>query len=153
MRKFLLSLFVIITFVLYAFTKRSESLENISVITPTPSPSPYLNNPSPLPTKIPEVVTKSLYKDGEFTGDSVDAYYGNVQVKAVIQNGKISDVQFLDYPHDRSTSVRINSQATPQLTSEAISAQSANVDIISGATATSEAFIQSLQSALNKAKS
>lgn len=91
------------------------------------------------------------YKDGTYTGDVVDAFYGNVQVKAIVVGGKLTDVQFLDYPQDRHTSVEINTQAMPQLKSEAITAQSANVDIVSGATQTSRGFIQSLQSALQKA--
>jgi len=91
------------------------------------------------------------YKDGTYIGPSVDAYYGNVQVQVSIQGGKISDVTFLDFPHDRRTSQEINAQATPWLQQEAIQAQSANVDLISGATLTSEAFVQSLQTALQSA--
>ena len=91
------------------------------------------------------------YKDGTFTGPAVDAYYGNVQVEAIIQGGKITQVKFLDYPHDRRTSQMINNQAMPWLNSEAITAQSAQVDIISGATFTSEGFQQSLQAALTQA--
>jgi uncharacterized protein with FMN-binding domain len=96
--------------------------------------------------------TISGYKNGTFIGDVVDAFYGNIQVQAVVQNGKITDVQFLQYPKDRSTSVKINQQAMPILTSEAIQVQSANVNIVSGATYSSQAFAQSLQSALVKAK-
>lgn len=91
------------------------------------------------------------YRDGVYTGNSADAYYGNVQVKVTIQSGRMTNVQFLDYPHDQQNSLYINSFATPQLASEAITAQSANVDIVSGATETSQAFIQSLQSALSQA--
>lgn len=91
------------------------------------------------------------YKDGTYAGSVADAYYGNVEVQAVVKNGQISDVKFLQYPDTHSTSVYINQQAMPMLTQEAIAAQSANVNIISGATATSEAFIQSLTAALAKA--
>lgn len=92
------------------------------------------------------------YKDGSYTGDSVDVFYGNVQVQAIVQGGKITDVKFLQYPSDRQTSVEINSQAMPILTSQAIQAQSANVDGVSGASATSQGFVTSLSSALAKAK-
>lgn len=91
------------------------------------------------------------YKDGEYTGTVADAFYGNIQVKAIISGGKITDVQFLQYPNDRSTSIMINTQAMPMLKQEAITAQSANVDIVSGATDSSNAFIQSLGSALSQA--
>ena len=107
------------------------------------------------PTAVPptSTVANSLYRDGTYTGDVADAFYGNVQVQATIQGGKITDVQFLDYPQDRRTSQRINQVAVPYLKSEAVQAQSANVNIISGATLTSQAFMQSMQSALSKAHS
>lgn len=90
--------------------------------------------------------------DGTYTGRSENAYYGNVQVSVTISGGRITGVKFLSYPNSHSTSVYINQQAMPYLKQEAIQAQSSHVSIISGATFTSEAFIQSLQSALNKVK-
>lgn len=119
--------------------------------TPTPTPAP---TPVPPPTSAPAPAPQPTgqYKNGSYTGSPADAYYGTVQVKAVIQGGQISDVQFLQYPSDRSTSRYINSQAMPLLTQEAIQAQNANVSGVSGATATSGAFIQSLASALALAK-
>src|SRR5262249_17729650 len=61
----------------------------------------------------------ALYRDGSYTGNLADAQWGYVKVKAVIQGGKIADVQWLQYPSDRERSVEINSYADPQLTSEA----------------------------------
>lgn len=95
----------------------------------------------------------AAYKDGQYTGSVADAYYGNVQVQVTIAGGKLTKVNFLQYPSDRSTSRAINSQAVPYLQQEAIQAQSAQVDTVSGATYTSEAFVQSLGSALSQAKS
>jgi uncharacterized protein with FMN-binding domain len=92
------------------------------------------------------------YKNGVYVGSTADAYFGNVQVKAIIQNGFITDVQFLQYPNTHSYSIAINTQAMPYLTREAIQAQSAKVDIVSGATQTSLAFMQSLGDALAQAK-
>jgi uncharacterized protein with FMN-binding domain len=125
----------------------------------TPQPPPRQRATAlPKPTAVPEptaipttIVAQGQYKDGTYTGNIIDAYYGNVQVQAIIQAGKITNVQFLDYPHDRRTSLRINKIAGPYLTTEAIQAQSAQVDLISGATLTSEAFVQSLQTALESA--
>lgn len=93
----------------------------------------------------------SGYRDGTYQGPPIDAYYGLVQVQVNIQHGTISSVQFLQYPNDRRTSQQINSIAMPYLQQEAIQAQSANVDIISGATLTSEGFQMSLNSALQGA--
>lgn len=95
-----------------------------------------------------------LYQDGEFTGDSVRAdHWGNVQVTVVIENGAIANFKINDYPHSRSTSQRISQIAIPYLMQEAIQAQSADIDLVSGATPTSQAFIRSLQSALDDASS
>ena len=93
------------------------------------------------------------YKDGTYTGNVADAFYGNVQVQTTISGGKIASVTFLQYPHDRSTSQSINSQAMPYLQQEAIAAQSGQVNVVSGATDTSNAFVQSLSSALTQAQS
>jgi uncharacterized protein with FMN-binding domain len=91
------------------------------------------------------------YSDGTYTGPVTDAYYGNMQVQAVVSGGKLSGVRILQYPNDRGTSIAINGQALPMLQSEVVAAQSANVDIISGATLSSEAFIRSLSGAISKA--
>ncbi len=93
-----------------------------------------------------------MYTDGTYTGLPADAYYGLIQVQATIQGGKLTDVVFLQHPSDRRTSQYINGQAMPILKSEAIQAQSANVDIVSGATDSSMAFQQSLGDALAQAK-
>lgn len=92
------------------------------------------------------------YKDGTYTGSVEDAFYGNVQVQVIVSGGKISDVNFLQYPNDNQTSQFVNSQAMPLLKQEALQAQSSQVDIVSGASATSQAFQASLTNALNQAK-
>jgi uncharacterized protein with FMN-binding domain len=114
--------------------------------TATQAPPPTAIPPSPTPE-----VALGPYKDGQYDGPTVDVLYGLVQVRAVIQNGQIANVQFLDYPHDRRTSQRINSIAMPYLTTEALQVQSAHVNIISGATLTSEGFAMSLNQALQTA--
>lgn len=91
------------------------------------------------------------YKDGNYTGSVQDAYYGNVQVQIAITNGKIINVTFLQHPGDNGTSRFINSQAMPMLTQEALQVQSAQVNIVSGASATSQAFQASLADALTQA--
>jgi uncharacterized protein with FMN-binding domain len=89
--------------------------------------------------------------DGTYTGPTTDAYYGPMQIEVVVQNGKLVTLRALQYPSDRRTSLLINRQALPMLRDEAIAAQSADVDIITGATLTSEAFIRSLSGALAQA--
>lgn len=96
--------------------------------------------------------SSTTYKDGSYTGTVANAYYGNVQVKVTISSGKITSVNFLQYPNDNPNSSYISSQATPYLKQEAIQAQTANVNIITGATFTSQAFMQTMASALSQAK-
>lgn len=159
MKKFVLSFSVVVLFLFYSLIQRKEGIvaKPISAVIPsvgsTVNPSVVSSSQAFIPTStVTSVPVASGYKDGSFIGDTADAYYGNIQVKAVIQGGKISDVQFLQYPNDRRTSIEINSQAMPILTQEAIQAQNAQVDIVSGATDSSQAFIQSLTSALSQAK-
>ena len=130
-----------------------------SSATPPPSPvsagstvSPSTPAPTPTPASMPMMKRMGMYKDGSYTGSVQDAYYGNIQVQAVISGGRITDVIFLQFPNDNGTSQYINSQADPMLKQEAIQAQSAQVDIVSGASASSQAFQASLSDALSQAK-
>ncbi len=113
----------------------------------SPIPSPAKSN-QPMHTP---GVPKGKFADGTYTGSPADAFYGTIQVQATVRNGLLADVQFLQYPNDRDTSRQINGQAMPYLKSEAIQAQSAQVDIVSGATDSSLAFQESLASALQQA--
>src|ERR1700690_4312624 len=175
-RRFFLSGFVVFTFIAYVIHERLTNPDASLTATPltptltvaqiTTSPATTLNDPAttapifsaPPATNIPQIpaqptaVSQSGYKDGTFKGPEVDAYYGLVQVQATIQGGKRANVQFLEFPSDRRTSQEINNIAVPYLQQEAMQVQSAKVDIISGATLTSEAFMMSLQNALDSAK-
>ncbi len=120
--------------------------------TAQPSPTPWPTAPVP-PVPTPTTQALGPYIDGEYTGSTADAFYGWVQVDVLIQDSKLVDIQFLQYPDHRRTSVRINQRAAPILQREALQSQDAQVDLISGATLTSRAFRQSLQAALDAAKS
>lgn len=159
MKKIIVSIIVIGTFVIYSFIHHS----GFTAVLPdtaagsrssSGSTSGSTTSPSDTPgaTTTPGA-TGALYKDGSYTGSVADAQWGVVQVQATIKGGKITDVQWLQYPNDRSRSVYINSIADPQLTSEAIQAQNANVDAVTGATDSSDAFMQSLSDALSQAHS
>jgi uncharacterized protein with FMN-binding domain len=103
------------------------------------------------PMMTPVATTAGKYKDGTYTGDAVDVGYGIVQVQAVISSGRLTGVNYVQMPYDRDRSLAISNEAKPLLKSEAIAAQSATVDVVTGATADSEGFMQSLQAALDKA--
>jgi uncharacterized protein with FMN-binding domain len=157
MKKLILAASVVAMFVLYSIHQRREDANAVVVpaavkSSPTPAAqAPASADASNSPAS--SSAAASAYRDGQYTGPAANAYYGYIQVKAVIQGGQITDVQFLQYPNDRDTSRQINTQAMPYLTQEAIQAQSAHVDIISGATDSSQAFIESLGAALAKAQS
>ena len=133
---------------------KSSQPQPLPISNPKPAPAQPKPAPAPVPAPVPAPAPKpkGQYADGQYTGSVADAYYGNIQVQVTVAGGKITDVVFLQYPNDRSTSRYINEQAMPYLKAEAIAAQSANVDIVSGATDSSQAFQQSLASALAKAK-
>ena len=84
------------------------------------------------------------------TGTAADTRYGPVQVQITVTDGKITAAQAVEYPQNDPRDQQINSYAVPQLNSEAVSASSAAIDTVSGATYTSEGYKQSLQSALDQ---
>jgi uncharacterized protein with FMN-binding domain len=146
MKKVIIGVFVVVVFIIYSLHQRGDGSAAVVGSKTTTQTTPTTTSPSTAPT------TTSAYKDGQYTGTAADAYYGYIQVQATVQGGKLTDVQFLQYPNDRRNSVEINSQAMPQLKQEAIQAQSAHVNTITGATDTSQAFVESLSAALTAAK-
>jgi uncharacterized protein with FMN-binding domain len=167
MKKLVLAAVIILGSVGYAFMSRATAaatvpLDTVAVVTQTsaglPAPATAAptvaatpTTPKPVPS-IPTPVATGQYKNGTYTGSVADAYYGNIQVAAVISGGKLTNVKVLQYPNDRGESVQINQQALPILVREAITAQSAHVNGVSGASDTSPAFVQSLGAALASAK-
>lgn len=95
--------------------------------------------------------TSQAGKSGIFTGRPIDTPYGTMQVAAVVTAGRLTNVRVLRQTDVGDRSAEIDAQALPALKSEALSAHSANIDAVSGATYTSEGYAKSLQSALAKA--
>jgi uncharacterized protein with FMN-binding domain len=85
-------------------------------------------------------------------GDAVMTEYGTVQVKIKVRGTRIVSITNLALPFDRGRSQEISAVAGPLLRSEALQAQSASIDVVSGATYTSDGYAQSLQSALDRAR-
>ncbi|MFF7475548.1 FMN-binding protein [Streptomyces sp. NPDC008092] len=84
-------------------------------------------------------------------GDATQTQYGVVQVRLTVANGKITQAQAIQAPKG-GTSDQKTALSVPTLNKEAVAAQSANIDSVSGATYTSTGYKQSLQSALDKMK-
>ncbi len=91
-------------------------------------------------------------KDGQYAGQDVPNPYGDVQVQVVVSGGRVSDVQSLVLPSDRQRSAEISQSAGPLLHDEVIRAQSAQIDVVTGATYTSDGYAQAVQYALDQAQ-
>lgn len=84
-------------------------------------------------------------------GAVVQTSYGNVQVRLTVTDGNVTAAEAIAYPDRGGTDVQISNYAIPILSQEAVQAQSAKIDMVSGATFTSRGYIQSLQDALDQA--
>jgi uncharacterized protein with FMN-binding domain len=154
MKKYILPVIVVVAFGVYVLLSSQKSMQVTTLpVAPTETNTGTSASANPATnTGSGSGSTTGQYKDGSYTGSAASAYFGNLQVVAVISGGKIVDVQFPVYPNDNGHTQEISSTDLPILKQEAIQAQSANVDIVSGATQTSQAFQQSLASALAMAK-
>jgi uncharacterized protein with FMN-binding domain len=124
-------------------TSRNES--SVAVATSAPAASGASGSAA-----APQSATGST-APGTFTGDSVMTRWGAVQVEITVADGKITAVQAVEYPQENPRDRQINAYALPVLAQEVTQAQSAQIDVVSGATVTSDGYIQSLQSALDQA--
>ena len=88
-----------------------------------------------------------------YTGSVAQTRWGPVQVKISVQGGRLTKVTILQHPSGNSWDAQINNYALPILINESLTAQSANIDMVSGATVTSGGYLTSLQAALDEAGS
>jgi uncharacterized protein with FMN-binding domain len=85
------------------------------------------------------------------TGPSVSTRWGPVRVQLTVANGTITGVTVVDYPTENGKDRAINARAVPILVQATLDARSADIDMVSGATVTSEGYLESLQAALDQA--
>jgi uncharacterized protein with FMN-binding domain len=136
---------IAIVLIIGAFIIFQKSQTSSDVVT-APTQAPNDNSQS--------TTSGATYKDGSYTGTIGSAsQYGDVQVKVIISGGKLTDIQYLKFPSGGGHTAEVTAMAKPALKQEAITAQSASINVVSGATQDTEGFIQSLQSALDQAKS
>ncbi|WUD78206.1 FMN-binding protein [Streptomyces sp. NBC_00510] len=114
-------------------------------------PDPSADSPTPRRSE-PASAGAHGAATGTFTGAPVDTPYGTVQVAAVLAEGKITTVRVLQAPEGNGRDRQIAAYALPRLTQEALGAQSARIDAVSGASYTSQGYVRSLQSALDQAR-
>jgi uncharacterized protein with FMN-binding domain len=111
------------------------------------------NEPSASPSSPSGSSGSRSTKITTYTGSVAQTRWGPVQVKISVQGGKLTKVTILQHPSGNSRDAEINDYALPILINETVTAQSANIDMVSGATVTSGGYVQSLQAALDQAGS
>ncbi|MEV6611660.1 FMN-binding protein [Kutzneria sp. NPDC051319] len=113
---------------------------------PTTPSDPSSATPSGSPS-----ATTGAGANGTYDGSAADTPYGPVQVRITLSGGRITAAQTVQVPNESRRDVEINDAAVPELVQETLQAQTAQIDTVSGATYTSEGYIQSLQSAIDAA--
>ena len=126
--------------------------------TPSTSPSPSASASATASGSAPSAAApaqaapaSSGLADGTYTGSAADTRFGPVQVQITVSGGVVTDVQVPVYPSENGRDQQINSRAVPILVKETLAAQSAEIDMVSGATYTSTGYRTSLQAALDEA--
>jgi FMN-binding domain len=117
---------------------------------PSTSTTPTAGGPPPTGSGAEPTTTTLGGGSRQIDGAAVPMQYGTVQVRVILTNGKITDVQPIQLPFDRRRSQEISQGAAPLLHDEVLQAQSAHINLVSGATFTSDAYAQSLQAALSQ---
>jgi uncharacterized protein with FMN-binding domain len=130
--------------------------ESSSTSTPASSSSPSstaTSNPGSSSTSTPSASASpsAAGVTGTWVGSTVETRFGPVQVEIVVTDSKITDIKALQLTNQGGRSVQLSNYAAPILRQEVLAAQSAKVSSVSGATYTSEGYLTSLQSALDKA--
>ncbi|GAA2018442.1 hypothetical protein GCM10009740_02840 [Terrabacter terrae] len=131
---------------------KHHAVNGIHVATPARAGTPVAGAPpQPSSSKSTTSTKSAAPRSGSVDGAVVDTQYGSVQVRITFQGKKITNVHALKLTDSSGTSVSISADAAPTLRQEALDKQSAQIDVVSGATYTSEAYQQSLQSAIDAA--
>ncbi|MCW2751121.1 MAG: hypothetical protein JWR83_2231 [Aeromicrobium sp.] len=154
----LLSTLTVLVLLFGYHTSTSKSFDGNSVIatpvrgsaSPAPSSAPT-TSPSASPSPSPSSGSTKASSPSTVTGPSVDTQWGPVQVAITVAAGKITAVSVPVYPSGNGRDAQINSYALPILIDETIKAQTAGIDMVSGATVSSRGYLQSLQGAIDQA--
>lgn len=122
-----------------------------TVVAVAPTRAARTATPSPRPTPTPTPTPVTINGQPAEATDGNNGPYGPVQVQIVVRSRRIVQANAIVYPQGSGRDQEINSYAIPQLDNETMQAQSAQIDTVSGATCTSDGYIQSLQSAIDQA--
>ena len=150
MRRIVLAILCTITAVVLLFSYHTSTSSTFagSPISQLPA-APSARSPAPSSKKSGPATSPS--SPASYTGAAADTRWGPVQVKITVQGGKISASEAAQYPQNNGRDAQINGFALPILNQEVVQQQSGSIDTVSGATVTSDGYLQSLQSAVDQA--
>ena len=131
-------------------TSTSSQLPAVAGTTETPTTG-ATTAPATAATSASSAAKATSTYTGTVTGTAADTRWGPVQVKVTLAAGKITAVDVVEQPNSNDRDQEINADAVPQLVQETLQAQNAQIDMVSGATYTSDGYVTSLQSALDQA--
>jgi uncharacterized protein with FMN-binding domain len=131
-----------------AVASASPTVENDSSTTSSSAPA---SSAASTPSASASSKAAATARSGTYTGAAETTRFGTTQVEVTISGGRITEVTTVQLNQDDPRSLQISESAAPTLRTEVLSKQTAAVDIVSGATYTSDAYEASLQSALDKA--
>ena len=148
MRRITLWLLSTVSVLVLLFGYHTSTDSSLAVNPPTSIVSD--SAPSTTPSTTPSA-SGATTSSTTVTGDAVSTRWGPVQVELTVEGGEITAVDVVQYPQGNHEDLEINSYAIPVLVQETLDQQSADIDMVSGATVTSTGYVQSLQSALDQA--
>ena len=128
----------------------SAGVKPRAIVASAPITTPASGSSPPPSATNPPTTSGTSTGAKQVDGPVITTQFGDVQVRVKLANGRITDIQPLQMPFDRQHSEEITQAVTPLLHDEVLQAQSAQIDLISGATYTSDAYQQSLQAALSQ---
>lgn len=156
MKKIVLAVMTTISGLVMLFSYHT-STQSVAATTPTDTDTGNTQSDAGTTTTAPSATptasssASSSGGDGTYTGDAVETQWGTVQVEITVENGRITSSDAIQFPSENHKDQQINAYAVPVLNAEAVEAQSASIDAVSGATVTSDGYIASLQSAIDAA--
>jgi uncharacterized protein with FMN-binding domain len=152
MRRVILAIVSTAAALVFLLSFKTHSTSALATSTPSASASPTPSSTaSPSSAASSSTGSSASSATKTVTGNVVQTIYGPIEVKITVKNGKVTAAEAVEYPNQDPRDAQINSYAIPALNSEAVTAGSAKIDSVSGATYTSNGYITSLQSALDKA--
>jgi uncharacterized protein with FMN-binding domain len=156
MRRITLWLFSTVAALVLLFSYRTSTGEAAGPVAAAEAPPAPTTTGSPAPATSPTTGSSKTGSSGTgsagtYAGSVAQTRWGPVQVSITVAGGKITDVAVPVYPSGNHRDEEINAYALPVLRQETLAAQSADIDAVSGATVTTDGYVESLQAALDAA--